>query len=88
MIELEQKYYYKYIDTIKNDRPGENRYGWYNPKRRKVKCINDNRIFRTVTECARFYGKGRTTISGVLRGEKQCTIINGEKYYFKYVDYK
>lgn len=86
MHDLEEKYYYKYKDTIKNDRPAECRSGKYNPKRRKVKCINDNRIFATVTECANYYNKGRTTISNVLIGEKEYTIINGEKYKFEYIN--
>jgi predicted GIY-YIG superfamily endonuclease len=86
MLELEEKYYFQYVDTIKNDRPGENRFGDYNPKRRKVRCSNDGKVFKTVTECARYYGKGRTTINGVLAKSKPYTWINGEKYYFEYAN--
>lgn len=85
MLKMEEEYYYRYIDTIKNERPAENRKGSYNPRRRKVKCLNDSRVFMTVTECAKFYGKGRTTISNVLIKEKPYTWINDEKYYFEYV---
>ena len=86
MHKLEEQYYYKYIDTIKNERPAEIRKGVYNPRRRKVKCLNDGKIFATVSECASYYGKGRTTISNVLIKEKEYTWINNEKYYFEYVN--
>lgn len=86
MWSLEEKYYFKHSGTIKNERPGEDRNGHYNPRRRKVKCLNDGKVFKTVTECAKYYGKGRTTISNVLIKEKPYTRINEEKYYFEYVD--
>lgn len=84
MLELEEKYYYKYFDTIKNERPAEDRTGKYNPRKRKVKCLNDGMVFKTVTECSKYYKKGRTTISNVLIKEKAYTYVNGEKYYFEY----
>ena len=86
MYELEAKYYYKYIDTILNDRPADITKGKYNPRRRKVKCLNDGKMFNTVTECAKHYNKARTTISNILIGDKNYTLINGEKYYFEYVN--
>lgn len=86
LLRWEEKYYYKYLKTLKKDRPAENRSGVYNPRRRKVKCLNDGNIFKTVTECAAFYKKGRTTISNVLIKEKPYTLINNEKYYFEYVN--
>lgn len=85
MLKLEEKYYYRYLKTIKNERPAEIRNGFYNPRKRKVKCINDGRIFKTVTDCAEYYGKGRTTIGNVCRKEKPYTWINEEKYFFEYV---
>ena len=85
MLRIEEEYYFKYLSTIKNERPAENRKGFYNPRKRKVKCVNDGKIFRTVTECASYYGKGRTTISNVCIKEKPHTWINEEKYYFEYV---
>ena len=88
MIELEEKYYYKYEPTLHNDRPGENRYGWYNPKRRAVRCITDRKVYRTISECARHYGKGRTTLCRVLTGERDFTWVNGKKYKFEFVDNK
>jgi len=88
MIALEEQYYYKYVDQgLLNERPGENRYGWYNPKRRKVRCLNDGKVFKTVTECSQYYHKGRTTIEKVLTGNTTHTWVNGEKYFFEYVDY-
>ena len=86
MYELEEQYYFKYLDTIKNERPAEIRKGVYNPRRRKVKCLNDGKIFATVTDCAKYYGKGRTTISNVLINEKEHTWINGQKYRFEYIN--
>ena len=82
---LEEYYYFRYIETILNDRPGEDTKGKYNPRRRKVTCRNDGMVFETVSECARYYNKGRTTISNVLRNEKPYTIINREKYFFEYL---
>lgn len=82
---LEEQYYWKYADTVLNDRPGENRNGSHNPKRRSVKCLNDGRVFKTVTECSEFYGKARTTVNSVVAGNKPYTWINGEKYYFEYL---
>lgn len=87
-LKLEADYFYRYKETVLNDRPSEDRNGEYNPKRRKVKCLNDGKIFNTVTECALYYGKGRTTINNILKGydNKRYTIINNEKYYFEYVN--
>ena len=82
---IEEQYYWKYADTVLNDRPGENRDGKYNPKRRAVKCLNDGNVFDTVTACAEFYGKGRTTINRVLAKETPYTWINNEKYHFEYL---
>lgn len=86
MYELEAQYYYKYQDTVMNDRPAEIRDGKYNPKRRKVRCINTGEIFNTVTECASYFHKGRNTITRVLNKVHEYTYINDEKYYFEYVN--
>ena len=82
MRKKEEEYYFKYIDTVKNDRPGEYLLGKYSPKRRSVKCINDGMIFDTVTECAKYYGKVRTTIQNVLIKEQPYTNINDEHFFF------
>ena len=86
MYDLEATYYFKYKDTVMNDRPAEIRFGKYNPRTRKVRCLNDGRVFSTVTECARAYGKKRTTISNVVTNVKPYTWIDGEKYRFEYVN--
>ena len=86
MLKAEEIYYFKYIDTVLNERPGEDRNGSYNPRRRKVRCLNDGREFSTVSECALFYNKGRTTVSNVLNNEKPYTWVHNEKYYFEYVN--
>ena len=85
MLKAEEIYYFKYIDTVLNERPGEDRNGSYNPRRRKVRCLNDGREFSTVSECALFYNKGRTTVSNVLNKEKPYTWVHNEKYYFEYI---
>ena len=86
MVALEEQYYYKYAETLLNDRPGENRYGWYNPKRRSVRCVNDGKVFQTISACSHYYKKARTTIQNVTGGHKPYTWINGEKYFFEYAD--
>lgn len=86
MLKKEEESYFKYFDTILNDRPGEITSGCYNPRRRNVICLNDGKTFKTVTECSEYYKKGRTTISNVLIKEKPYTYINNEKYYFEYVN--
>lgn len=86
MLKVEEKYYFENLKTIKNERPGEDKSGHYNPRKRKVICLNDGKVFKTVSECARHYKKGRTTINNVLTREKPHTFINGEKYIFEYVN--
>ena len=86
MWKLEEYYYFQHISTIKNERPAEDRKGAYNPRKRKIKCLNDGKIFRTVSECAIYYKKGRTTIGNVARGEKPYTWISDQKYKFEYVN--
>jgi predicted GIY-YIG superfamily endonuclease len=89
MIKLEEEYYYKYLSpNLKNERAGENRHGWYNPKRRSVRCLNDNHEFKTVLECSYFYGIRRQNIHKVLSGLQNCTYKNGIAYKFEYVEYK
>lgn len=92
MYKKEAEYYFKYKDTILNDRPAENINGDYNPKRKKVKCLNDGNIFQSISSCAKYYKKGRTTITRALNNYKDnrginvnYTYVDGEKYYFEYV---
>ena len=87
---LEEQYYYQYQATLLNDRPGENRYGWYNPKRRAIRCVNDGKVFNTISECGIYYGKARTTIQRTLSPDADYpyTWVSGEKYYFEYVNKK
>ena len=86
-LELESEYFFKYKETLLNQRPAEERNGSFNPKRRRVQCINDGMFFETITECAKYYKKGRTTMTKILSSKtnKQYTYVNGEKFYFKYV---
>ena len=86
MHDLEAQYYFKYQDTVLNERPAEIRYGKYNPKRRRVQCLNDGKVFEDITECAQYYNKGRTTINKVVCGVTDYTYVNGKRYYFKLVD--
>jgi predicted GIY-YIG superfamily endonuclease len=85
MIKLEEQYYYKYFSSaLKNERAGENKHGWYNPKRRPVRCLNDNKEFKTVLECSRFYNIRRQSIHDVLSNRQKCTYKNGIPYKFEY----
>ena len=84
-LKLEADYFYKYKETVLNDRAAEDRTGSGNPKRRKVKCVNDGNIFETITECEKYYNKARTTINRVLSKEVEYTWVNNEKYTFEYV---
>ena len=81
MYELEAEYYYKYEDTVLNDRPAEDREGKYNPKRRYVKCLTDGKEFKTVSECAKYYGVTRNRLSGILNGYRSNTM--GLRFLFK-----
>lgn len=45
---LEEQYFYKYQDTLLNERPGEDRTNQYNPRHRLVKCIEDNKEFNSI----------------------------------------
>ena len=83
-LRLEAEYFYKYKDTVLNDRPAEDMNGNNNPRRRKIICVNTGEIFGSISECAKFYNKARSTISNVVLGEKPHTLINDEKYYFEY----
>lgn len=84
MLKKEEEYFYKFIDSVKNERPAENMSGKYNPRRRKVKCLNNGKVFDTISECAKYYNKGRTTICRVLTKEVKYTYVNGEKYIFEF----
>jgi len=66
MYNLEAQYYYKYKETLTNDRPAENRNGQFNPKRRKVRCKSENKTFNSLIECAKHYNIPRTTLTGWL----------------------
>ena len=83
-LRLEAEYFHKYKDTVLNDRPAEEMDGSNNPKRKKVVCVNTGEVFDTVTECANYYGKGRSTITRVLQKVAKHTYVNDEKYYFEY----
>lgn len=83
MLKLEEQYYYKYRDTVLNDRPAEDRNGAFNPKRRQVICLTDGITFKTVSECARHYGVARTTLSGWLNGYRKYNPLKGKEFLFK-----
>ena len=80
MLALEAHYYEVYKETVLNDRPAEDRNGAFNPKRRAVRCLTDGKEFKTVSECANYYGYARTTLSNVLHGIKRNKL--GRKFLF------
>lgn len=81
MYALEAEYYYKYEKTVLNDRPAEDRFGRYNPKRRYVFCLTDNKEFKTVTSCAEYLGIRRQILSDILHGRAKNK--TGKKFLFK-----
>lgn len=85
MLKLEEKYYYKYLPQghLLNERPANDMRGGNNPKRRKTKCLNDGKLFETISEAARFYGIPRTSVDAVVHGRRSYTTHNGIKYIFK-----
>ena len=83
-LRLEAEYFHKHKETVLNDRPAEEMDGGGNPRSRSVICLNDGKIFDTITECANYYGKGRSTITRVLQKVAKHTYVNDEKYYFEY----
>lgn len=87
MEKLEETYYFKYLDSgfLLNDRPGEDRSGNNNPKRRGVINKSDGRLFKTISEAANTYGIPRTTLSGYLNGRRTQPKINGVDQDFEYL---
>lgn len=78
----ESELYYQYKETLLNDRPGENKFGKYNPKRSPVYCFNNNTIYETIEEAGRNMPFSPQTISRVVNGEKEFHTYDGEDYYF------
>jgi len=87
MLKLEETYYFKYLDLgfLLNDRPGEDRSGNNNPKRRGVINKSDGKLFKTISEASKIYGIPRTTLSGYLNGRRKQPTINGICQDFEYV---
>lgn len=85
MVDLEEQYYSKYKPDgyLLNDRPGEDRGGHFNPRRRKVTCLNDGKIFSSVLEAAKYYDIPRTSVSNVAHGYRSYVTKNGTRYRFE-----
>ena len=58
----------KISESLKGKRVGEN-----HPNARKVICLNDNKIFNTIKECAEYYKLNRNTIREVCNGNQKST---------------
>lgn len=85
MLNEEEKLFYKYKDTLLNERPAENRKGQYNSTAKKVKCITDGNVFKSILQCSKFYHKSRSTISDCLNGRQNHIVINKRFYEFSYL---
>lgn len=83
MYKLEAEYYYRYEKTLTNDRPAEDRNGSFNPKRRKVRCKSENKIFDSILECCKYYKIPRTTFMRMLNQEYPKYKMYSD---FEYVD--
>lgn len=82
----EEHIYYKHIDTVLNERPGEDRKGNYNPRSRLVKCLEDGKEFQSVVSCSKYYNIPRTTISSNLSGHRKCAKTkDGRELHFQYI---
>lgn len=59
-----------------------------NPVTKKVTCLNDNKEFNSLKECALHYNQTSQNISRWIKKERNCTRLhsNGEIYNFKYAN--
>lgn len=75
MLKHEESEYYKWLPAgnLMNERPGEDRNGSNNPKARAVRCLNDGRVFKTISSAARYYGITRHGIDDVINGRRKQT---------------
>ena len=56
-----------------------------NPFVKKVVCLNDGNIFNTVSECARYYKKGKATITRICTNKSQTRDGVRFMYYDEYI---
>lgn len=84
MRDLEALYYYKYEETLLNDRPAEYRNGECNPKRKGVRCLDDGMEFNSVLQCSEYYGIPRTTLTNHLTGRRKK--FRNSNLRFEYID--
>lgn len=67
----EAAYYYLHQETLQNDRPAENRFGEFNPKRKAVKCLETGEEFPSVLQAAAHYRTNRQKLnSNISNGNK------------------
>lgn len=59
--------------------------GKYNPKAKKVICLNDNKIFNTVIEASEYYNISKCSIQRVCRGLYKQTKGYSFMYYEEYL---
>lgn len=58
------------------------------PKTKKVKCLNDQKEFESLTKCSEYYNLSPKNVSRWIRGERKCCQkhANGNTYKFIYLD--
>lgn len=49
-----------------------------------VVCLNTLEVFMSTVEASKFYNKKRQKVTDVCRGNKNCLMIDNQKYYFCY----
>lgn len=81
-LKVEETYFYKYRQTLKNFRPAEIRGGEFGARNKPVRCLNDGLSFPSVRLAALHYGIGHSGIMYSLN--KGSHMKNG--LVFEYVD--
>ena len=73
-LEVEEKYYYRYKNTLKNTRPAEIRSDVYSVRNKPVRCLNDGQVFLSIRKVAEHYGLSRQAVMNHLN--KGCRLKN------------
>lgn len=61
--------------------------GGENPRAKEIICINDKRVFPSITECGEFYNIPRVNITQVLLNKSKCTFSScGKPLQFAYYE--
>lgn len=57
--------------------------------KKRIRCVEDDKIFESIAEAAKYYGKASAGISLNARGlSSECRTKDGRKIHFRYLDYE